>query len=105
MYGTLLELVETIGAKVSISTWETILLDDLPNKVFTFLGSIMSTNLGSIDGGEKTKVELVGSTEGSSGLAFYPAIIDSSIFYSIVLHVLVSLETDLSLWVELTPTF
>jgi hypothetical protein len=48
---------------------------------------------------------LVGSTEGSSGLASCPTIIDASIFCSIVLPVLVSLETALSLWVELTPTF
>jgi hypothetical protein len=65
----------------------------------------MSTNLGSPDGGDKTKVVLVGSTECSSGLASYPTIIDASIFCSIVLLVFVSSETSLSFWVDLTPTF
>jgi hypothetical protein len=66
---------------------------------------MMSTKLGSLDGGEKTKVVLVGSMEGSSSLALCPTIIDASIFCSIVLPVLVSSETALSLWVELAPTF
>ena len=66
---------------------------------------MMSTNLGSPDGGEKTKVVLVGSNEGPSGLASCPTTIDVSILCFIVLPVLVSLETALSLWVELTPIF
>jgi hypothetical protein len=66
---------------------------------------MMSTKLGSPDGGKKTKVVLFGSTEGSSGLASYPTIIDASIFCSIVLPVLVSSETTLALWVELAPVF
>jgi hypothetical protein len=65
----------------------------------------MSTKLGSPDGGKKTKVVFFGSTEGSSGLASCPNMIDVSIYYSIVLHVLVSSETILSLWVELAPVF
>jgi hypothetical protein len=105
MFQTLLEPIETIGANVSVSIRETIILAELPNKVFTCSGSMMSTKLGSPDGGEKTKVVLVGSTEGSSGLASCPTITDASIFRSMVLPVLVSSETDLALWVELTPTF
>jgi hypothetical protein len=105
MSQTLLNLVETIGANVSISTWETIILVELQNRVFTCSGSMMYTKLGSPDGGEITKVVLVGSTEGLSGLASYPTINDASIFFSIVLPVLVSLEISLALWVELTPTF
>jgi hypothetical protein len=65
----------------------------------------MSTNLGSLDGGKKTKVVLVGSMEGSSGFSSYPTIIDASIFCFIVLLVSVSLETTLSLWVKLAPIF
>jgi hypothetical protein len=65
----------------------------------------MSTKLGSPDGGNKTKVLLFGSVEGSSGLASCPTIIDASISYSIVIPVLVSLETALALWVELTHVF
>jgi hypothetical protein len=66
---------------------------------------IISTKLGSSDGGKKTKFVLFGSAEGSSGIASYPTIIDASIFCSIVLHVSISSETTLSLWVELTPIF
>jgi hypothetical protein len=66
---------------------------------------MMSTKLGSPDGGKKTKVALFGSAEGLSGLASCPTIIDASIYCSIVLLVLVSLETALALWVELTPIF
>jgi hypothetical protein len=66
---------------------------------------MMSTKLGSPDGGKKTKVVFFGSVEGSSGLASYPTITDASISCSIVLPVLVSLETSLSLCVELTPVF
>jgi hypothetical protein len=51
---------------------------------------MMSTKLGSPDGGKKTKIVLFGSTQGSSGLASYPTITDASISYSIVLPVLVS---------------
>jgi hypothetical protein len=105
MSRTLLEPVETIGAKVSVSTWETIILVELPKRVFTCSGSMISTKLGSPDGGEKEKVVLVGSDEGPSGLASCPTTIDVSIFCSIVLPVLVSSETSLALWVELTPIF
>jgi hypothetical protein len=66
---------------------------------------MMSTKLGSPDGGKKTKVVLFGSAEGLSGLASCPTITDASISCSIVLLVLVSLETALALWVELTPIF
>ena len=105
MSGNLLKPVETIGTKVSVSTWETIILVELPNRVFPCSGSMMSTKLGSPDGAKKTKVVLVGSTEGSSGLASCPTIIDASIFYSIVLPILVSSETTLALWVELALAF
>ena len=64
-----------------------------------------SKKLGSPDGGKKTKVLLFSSAEGLSGIASYPNITDASIFCSIVLHVLVSLETALALWVELAPIF
>jgi hypothetical protein len=97
MSGTLLEPIETIGAKVFVSTWETIILVELPNKVFTCSGSMMSTKLGSPDGGGKTKVVLAGSNEGPSGLSPCPATIDASIFCSIVLPVLVSSDTALAL--------
>jgi hypothetical protein len=53
----------------------------------------------------KQKVVLFGSTEGSSGLASCPNMIDVSIYCSIVLPVLVSSETILALWVELAPVF
>jgi hypothetical protein len=66
---------------------------------------MVSTNLGSPYGGKKTKVVLFGSAEGSSGLTSSPTIIYASILCSIVLHVLVSLETTLALWVELAPVF
>jgi hypothetical protein len=66
---------------------------------------MMSTKLGSPDGGKKTKVVLFGSVEGLSGLASCPTITDASISCSIVLLVLVSLETALALWVELAPVF
>jgi hypothetical protein len=81
------------------------MLVELPNKVFTCSGSMMSSKLGSPDGGKKTKVVLFGSVEGSSGLASCPTITDASIFCSIVLPVLVSSETTLALWVELAPCF
>jgi hypothetical protein len=58
---------------------------------------MMSTKLGSPDGGKKTKVVLFGFAEGSSGLASCPTITDASISCSIVLPVLVSLETALAL--------
>jgi len=105
MFETLLELVEIISAKDYVSIWEEIMLDELPNKVFTYLGSMMSTKLGSTNGGRKTKFVLVGSTEGSSGLASYPTITYASISCSIVLPILVSSETALALWVELAPSF
>ena len=63
---------------------------ELPNKVFTCSGPMMSSKLGSPDGGKKTKVVLFGSVEGSSGLASCPNTIGASIFCSIVLLVLVS---------------
>jgi hypothetical protein len=66
---------------------------------------MMSSKLGSPGGGVKEKAVLFGSAEGSSGLASCSTIIDASIFYSIVLHVLVSSETALALWVELVPVF
>jgi hypothetical protein len=62
---------------------------------------MMSTKLGSLDGGKKTKFVFFGSAEGSSGLASYPTIIDASILCSIVLPVLLSSKTTLALWVEL----
>jgi hypothetical protein len=65
----------------------------------------MFTKLGSPDGGEKRKVVLVGSNEGPTGLAFCPTTIDASILFSIVLPILVSSETALALWVEITPNF
>ena len=105
MSKTLLKPVETIGDKVFVSTWETIILVELSNGVFTCSGSMISTKLGSPDGGEKTKVVLIGSMEGSSGLASYPTIIDASMFCIIVLPILVSLETGLALWVEVTSIF
>jgi hypothetical protein len=52
--------------------------------------NMMSTKLGSPDGGKKTKVVLFGSAEGSSGLASCPTITNASISYSIVLPILVS---------------
>ena len=90
MFVTLLEMVEIIGAKFYVSIWETIMLVELPNKVFTCLGSMMSWKLGSLDGGKKTKVVLFGSAEGSSGVASSTTITDASIFFSIVLPILVS---------------
>jgi hypothetical protein len=66
---------------------------------------MISTKLESPYGGEKEKVVLVGSDEGSIGLASCPTIVDVSIFCSIVSPVLVSSETSLALWVELSPTF
>ena len=51
---------------------------------------MMSTKLGSPDGGNKTKVVLFGSAEGLSGLASCPNATGASIFCSIVLLVLVS---------------
>jgi hypothetical protein len=66
---------------------------------------MMSTKLGSPDGGKKTRVVLFDSAEGLSGLASCPTITDASISCSIVLLVLVSLETALALWVELAPIF
>jgi hypothetical protein len=62
---------------------------------------MMSTKLGSPDGGKKTKVVFFGFTKGSSGVASCPTIIDVSILCSIVLPVLLSSETTLALWVEL----
>jgi hypothetical protein len=105
MSRNLLEPVETIGAKVSFSTWDTIILAELPKRAFTCLGSMISIKLESLDGGEKAKVVFVGSDEGSSGLASCPTIVKVSIFFSIVPPVLVSSETYLSLWVDLTPIF
>jgi hypothetical protein len=58
---------------------------------------MMSLKLGSPGGGVKEKVVLFGSMEDSSGLASYPNMIDASISCSIVLPVLVPLETILSL--------
>jgi hypothetical protein len=105
MFESLLESVETIVAKVFVSTWETIILAEIPNIVFTCSRSMMSIKLGYSDGGEKKKVVLVGSNEGLSGLSSYPTIIDASIFFSVVFPVSVSSETSLALWVELTPIF
>jgi len=51
---------------------------------------MISTKLGSPDGGKKKKVVFFGSVEGSSGIASCPTINDASISCSIVLHVLVS---------------
>jgi hypothetical protein len=65
----------------------------------------MSLKLRSPDGGKKTKFVLFGSVEGSNGLTSCPTITDASIFYSIVPPVLVSSETTLALWVELSPIF
>ena len=81
------------------------MLVELPKKVFTYSGSIMTSKLRSLDGGKKTKVVLFGFAEGSSGLASCSTITDASIFFFIVLHVLVSSETTLALWVELAPIF
>ena len=94
---TLLEPVKIIGAKVFVSIWETIMLAELPNKVSTYLGSMISSKLGSPNGGKKTKVMLVGSAEGSSGISSCPTITDVSMFCSIVLLALVSSETTLAL--------
>jgi hypothetical protein len=66
---------------------------------------MMSTKLGSPDGGKKTKVVLFGYVEGLSGLSSCPTITDASISCSIVIPILVSLETSLALWVELTLVF
>ena len=66
---------------------------------------MMSTKLGSPNGGKKTKVVLFGSAEGSSGLASCPTIINASIFCSILLPVSVSSETTLAPWVELAHVF
>jgi hypothetical protein len=66
---------------------------------------MMSTKLGSPDGGKKTKVVLFVSVEGLSGLASCPTITDASIFCFIVLSVLVTSETTLALWVEIAPIF
>jgi hypothetical protein len=66
---------------------------------------MMSTRLGCPNGGKKTKVVLFSSVEGSSSLVSCPTIIGASIFCFLVLLVLVSLETILALWVELTPIF
>ena len=51
---------------------------------------MMSTKLGSPDGGKKKKVVLFSFEEGLSGLASCPTITDDSISYSIVLPILVS---------------
>ena len=51
------------------------------------------------------KQRLYCSTEGSSGLASCPTIIDASISCSIVLLVLVSLKTSLAICVELVLSF
>jgi hypothetical protein len=58
---------------------------------------MMSLKLGSPGGGVKEKVVLFGFVEDSSGLASCPNMIDASIYFSIVLPVLVSSETILSL--------
>ena len=58
---------------------------------------MISSKLVSLDGVRKTNVVLFGSTEGSSGLASCPNMIDASISCSIVLPMLVSTETILSL--------
>jgi hypothetical protein len=81
------------------------MLVELPNKIFTCLGSMMSSKLGSPGGGVKAKVVLFHFVEGSNGLASCSTITDASIFCSIVLPILVFSETTLSLWVELTPIF
>ena len=104
MSGTLLDPVETIDAKVYVSTWDTIILVEIPKRALTCLGSMISTNLESPDGGEKSKVVLAGSDEGSSGLASCHIIVDVSIFCSMVSPVLVSSKTFLSFWIKLSPT-
>ena len=58
---------------------------------------MISSKLGPPGGGVKAKVVFFGSTEGSSGLASYPTMIDASISCSIVLPVLVSSATILAL--------
>jgi hypothetical protein len=105
MSGNLLKPVENIGAKVSVSTSDTIILVELPKRAFTCSRSMISTKLESPDGGEKAKVVLVGSDEGLSGLASCSTTVEISIFCPIVPLFLVSSETYLSLWVELTPIF
>ena len=62
---------------------------------------MMSTKLGSPDGGNKTKVVLFVYVEGLSGLDSCPTIIDASILCSIVLPILLSSKTTLSLWIEI----
>ena len=81
------------------------MLVELPNKVFTYLGSMMSSKLGSLDGGNKKKVVLFGSVEGSTGLASCPTIIDALILCSIVLPILVSSKISLDFGVEIVPVF
>jgi hypothetical protein len=97
MSGTLFDPVETIGAKVFVSPWYTIILDELPKREFTYSGSMISTKLVSPDGGEKENIVLVGSDEGSSGLASCPTIFYVSILCSIVSPILDSSETSLAL--------
>jgi hypothetical protein len=58
---------------------------------------MISLKLGSPSGGVKEKVVLFGSMEDSSGLASCPNMIDASVSCSIVLPVLVPLETILAL--------
>ena len=66
---------------------------------------MMSTKLGSPDGGKKTKVVLFGSMESSSCLVSCSTITYASIFLFIVLPVLVSSENTLAHWVEIIPIF
>jgi hypothetical protein len=82
-----------------------ITLAELPNKIFTCSGSMISLKLESPGGGVKAKVVLFGSMEDSSGLASCPNMIDALVSCSIVLPMLSPSETILALWVELAPIF
>jgi hypothetical protein len=66
---------------------------------------MMSLKLESPGGAVKEKVVFFGSVEDPSGLASCPNMIYASLSCSIVLPVLVPLETILALWVELAPIF
>ena len=66
---------------------------------------MISLKLKSPGGGVKPKVVLFGFVEDSSGLTSCPNMIDALVYCSIVLPMLVPLETILALWVELAPVF
>ena len=88
MYETLLELVETIGSTVDVSTWDTTILAEIPKRAFTCSGSMISINFESSNGGKKEKVVLVGfddeKLEGSSGFTSLPSIVGVSTLCSMV---------------------